>query len=85
MVLLLYLLFFLAVSSSRARVCVYVCVYMRIRIHIRAPMARIIFYQCAIPVTLSGGWKIFFPMVGWLVGWLIDSWVEGPADLRRDV
>lgn len=43
-------------------------------------------YQCAIFATLwSGGGRFFSWFFRWLVDWLVGSWVEDPADLRRDV
>lgn len=58
----------------------------RIRIHIRAPMTRIIFIsvlssrRCG-PRVEDFSWF----SDGWLIDWLVGSWVEDPADLRRDV
>lgn len=90
MALFIYLFFFSIDSNSRARVCVYVCVYIRmrvrIRIHIRAPMTRIIFISVLSSRRCGPGMEDFFFVVfRWLVDWLIGSWVEDPADLRRDV
>lgn len=89
----LFIYFFFLSILTHAHVCAYmyactyVCVCVYVYIYVR-PWLALYLSVCYLRDVVVRGWKIFFfffVVFRWLVDWLIGSWVEDPADLRRDV